>query len=740
MATRSLRLVINVESGQLLPFVDDLTGSSSPRFVVGDNQPIEIYLIKPSSSTAANQTVLPVPPGSVLKTAIGVINKTPTAGEWFLSYDGDETAALSATCTAAELQTALNDLASITSAGGVTVSKLGTQYNITFNNPGDRMAFVSRNESLFPASVIQQQVLQEGTVSASEVVLVNLSVRPIALLDTYTDTPAPAGTVTGGNVYQLSGSYRKAGTYRLQITWTDTEAKSVWTDPIAITDTLSVVSQKIYDAMTFGGWGRDIKIDEGGTLATTVNNWGLAVTLTDAVKWRVDFVKPIYQAAGGATINPYAGKFKLSYGGYETGELDATASATAVQDALNLLSSITSEGGVTVKKDAGQLVRAPNDSPTVTPYRPQNQQFIITFNQPGARTAITVNPLSLYPISTPVVTVQQTGTSTLAGVVTFKLVTDASQPTATLPVIAAINVDELPYLPGKCGVLDLATAEAIAYLGTKESQSAIIEVQLDAGGEIQTICQTQCTVLGQVIADGAYAPQTLENAMSETEANARFVRRDVSQSPTDGEQDVIWSNLGVTTQDGRDVADAITGSNIPTASNPFATMADIGSSSFDQSLNTTDAVEFASVETTAALTSLVAANDTTSITGKTIVSTDSTNILTATPTEITFTGGGLDTVYGWGVVKMDGANLLTATELTFPSSGSYFNATSGIYLADATASITYPDATVQTSAPQASPWSIATGGAGTNLTDADYPHEVTIVIGGTTYAMPARII
>lgn len=767
MATRSLRLVINIENGQLLPFIDDLTGANAPRFVIGDKQPIEIYLVKPSSSTAAPQVVLPVPPGSTIKTAIGVINKTPTAGEWFLSYDGDETEALSATCTAAQLQTALNALASITAIGGVTVSTLGTQFNITFNNPGDRLAFISRNESLFPASVIQQQVLQNGTVSTSEVVLVNLAVRPIALLDTYTDPAAPAGSVSG-NIYQITGSYRKAGTYRLQITWSDTAAKSVWTDPIAVTDSMSTVSQKIFDAMTFGGWGRDIKIDAGGTLATTVNNWGLSVTATDTAKWRVDFVKPVYEIGTGIEINPYAGKFTIGYQGNYTGELDAKATAEQVQTALNGLASIIAAGGVVVKKDEGQMAKAPNDGAMVIPYRPQNQQFIVTFNTPGARDVLVINPLSLYPVTTPEVAVQQIGTGSLAEVVTFKLVTTASKPVATMPVIAAIDVSELPYLPAKCGDLDLGTAEAIAYLGTKESQNAILEVQLDTAGQIQTLCQASCTVLGQVIADAAYAPQTLESAMSETVANARFVRRDTAQSPTDGEQDIIWANLGVTTQDGRDVADAITASSTPTAANPFATIADLPAG-YDQSLNTTNDVSFNAVSVAANLAvggTITASSGWLSVYGSGFdteyrheqISMAGSTVLT--PTALQLDNGNIALNPGQGLLISDGLSTIQveAAQITFPDttqqvtafktdwSGSYqfadisVGASIGPFTQVTGSGITYPDSTSQESAPVVSTGTVIHSGGGGHIDAADYPNEIRIVIGGVTYAMPARIV
>lgn len=701
MATRATRLIVNLETGLLMPSTDGVAGATNPRFVLGDNVPIEIYLVQPSQSGAIPYFTIPFPAGSTVKAAIGSINKNPTDGQWFLSYDGDETEALDAEATATQVQTALNALASITAAGGVVVSKIGTQFNITFNNVGDRLEFISRDESLFPASVIQQQVLQEGSGSAAEVVLVNLAVRPIAYTDSFTSIDAPAGSYTA-NTFELSGNF-KAGTFRLQLTWSDTESHTVWTDPIALNDSPTVISQKIFDALTFNGWGRDLVFARNAQ--RTTNNWGLSITNTNPNKWRADFVAPVYTNPEGDIENAYKGNFRISYNGDETFDLPWNASAATVQSALNALTSVTDEGGLTVGKDEGKLKRSAYQNASDPPTYPYNQQFIITWNQPGDRTAFTVRSLSLYPTTNPLVEVSQNGTVELAEVATIALNTFASEPTVTGPEIVGIDITDLPALPGQKASLNLATAEAIAYLGTATSANATIEIQLEAGEEIQTICQTNCLIQGQVIADGAFAPQTLANALDETVANARFVRRDLEQSPTTGEQDYIWKNLGVNNGEGagNQIAAALSTANTPSSSNSFATLADL-TGGYDQSLNTTDSVTFAGLN----------------------VSTSGIALSTGS---LAVQGSGADSYYTHDLITMQGVNVLTPSTLSLTG-------LLGSLTIDGDSGITFPDTTIQETRVVRE----AQATTATAINQTQYPSEVKVIDNtGTAYWIPARL-
>jgi len=64
----------------------------------------------------------------------------------------------------------------------------------------------------------------------------------------------------------------------------------------------------------------------------------------------------------------------------------------------------------------------------------------------------------------------------------------------------------------------------------------------------------------------------------------------------------------------------------------------------------------------------------------------------------------------------------------------------GIVFGSIGATLTFSDATVQESAPVHSAGTSIHSGGGGHIDVNDYPDEITIVIGGVTYAMPARTI
>jgi hypothetical protein len=242
------------------------------------------------------------------------------------------------------------------------------------------------------------------------------------------------------------------------------------------------------------------------------------------------------------------------------------------------------------------------------------------------------------------------------------------------------------------------TVEAVALLGTNQSVSGVLEVEIEADGEVQTVLQTSCSILGQVIANGAFSNVPLEVPLTETVGDARYLRRDVSQSPTSADLNVIWNNIGLTVGDGSDVAAAISGAASPSGANPLATMADVGAG-YDQSLNTTDAVQFTQLNVS-----------------------DLTNTVSITPTGISLAGSfssGIDAanLYFSNTTLSDasGLNMTGAGQkITFPSTNTLDDITNGI--------------------------SSTAGGAGTNITDIDYPTEVLITVNGVQYAVPARLV
>jgi hypothetical protein len=148
------------------------------------------------------------------------------------------------------------------------------------------------------------------------------------------------------------------------------------------------------------------------------------------------------------------------------------------------------------------------------------------------------------------------------------------------------------------GDISFATSELIAFIGNLASAQASLEISTTAAGLQTTLVQVGCNVSNAVVASGAIGPVPIGTLLTETVANARFIRKDTVDAPSTATQDILWQNLGVTT-DGSDTVAAINGAEGASAGNEFLTSsagnaryALIGSNPFDQSLNTTDSVDF----------------------------------------------------------------------------------------------------------------------------------------------------
>jgi hypothetical protein len=134
--------------------------------------------------------------GQSVRVAIGVTGGKPSSGTFTLTYDGDETSALAYNASAAQVQTALNALDSIDSAGDVTVSAPATGiYRIVFDAVGSRTAITSNCGSLYPSSGAAINVAQEGSGSAQEVIVIRLETMPAAYAELSTSLPAATVTV-----------------------------------------------------------------------------------------------------------------------------------------------------------------------------------------------------------------------------------------------------------------------------------------------------------------------------------------------------------------------------------------------------------------------------------------------------------------------------------------------------------------------------------------------------------------
>jgi len=145
-------IVINVDALSITnPLSQVFGGTGLPDFVLGDDREIDLYLVDASGvyTSASGDSSLTV------ELALVAVAEEPTSGTYTLSYDGDTTSALAYDASAADVETALNALASITYAGGVSlIGNDGGPFMVTFNSNGLRTAITGSSVDLNPASAV----------------------------------------------------------------------------------------------------------------------------------------------------------------------------------------------------------------------------------------------------------------------------------------------------------------------------------------------------------------------------------------------------------------------------------------------------------------------------------------------------------------------------------------------------------------------------------------------------------
>jgi hypothetical protein len=191
----AIKLFIDPKQGLAFGNFAGSSQISNPTFTLGDTAGIEIYLVESTQVANYPRQELPFPVSPGIKVAVGAIDESPLAGTWTMAFGGNTTSAIPFNATAAQLQTALNALASITSAGGVTVSKIGDNYNVAFNQPGVRTELTTNATSLIPLSTAAVAVLQEGTSTKVAISLVHLQRTVAGLATTFTQTEASQITI-----------------------------------------------------------------------------------------------------------------------------------------------------------------------------------------------------------------------------------------------------------------------------------------------------------------------------------------------------------------------------------------------------------------------------------------------------------------------------------------------------------------------------------------------------------------
>lgn len=192
-----LDLLIDVTTGNLLRDNRSAITRAMPPLVQGDIYRLRVAAVKPVRSNPAKLWDYIALPGS-LRAGVGPVGAGATAGTFTLTFGADTTTDLDYDATAAEVQAALNALASIVSAGGVTVTAAqnGGPWQIAFDTAGARDPITADADNLFPLCQLQNYPLREGTVSLTEIQLLVIERQPAALTTSWSSFPAAAVTIT----------------------------------------------------------------------------------------------------------------------------------------------------------------------------------------------------------------------------------------------------------------------------------------------------------------------------------------------------------------------------------------------------------------------------------------------------------------------------------------------------------------------------------------------------------------
>ena len=197
MSANDLNFYLDVPNRRLIrDFFSNLEITPRP-LIQGDTVHLRIIAVEPNIGSDPSRPWRYVTLPTSVYLGIGPVGEGPTLGTFTLTFGADTTSALAYNITAAALQTALNALASITSAGGVDVTGPDAgPFQIVFRSNGSRSAITGNADLLYPLSTIQVYEARAGDASTPEIQVVVIDRQPAALAETFSAIAAPSITIT----------------------------------------------------------------------------------------------------------------------------------------------------------------------------------------------------------------------------------------------------------------------------------------------------------------------------------------------------------------------------------------------------------------------------------------------------------------------------------------------------------------------------------------------------------------
>jgi hypothetical protein len=196
-------LYINLTEQRLV--VNEANGTpQSASFTKGDDGVFNLYFLEATGLLSRPFEVV-AKTGADVKLGIGSRFETPRTGTYTLSFSAETTSDIPAAATAGVLQTELNSLSAISSAGGVSVTgTLEDHFTVRFNSVGTQSAITSDVSQLIPntIAIIDQRIT--GSATQKEVQEIQLRLSPAVFQDTWADidtaiTATLVRTITGSD-------------------------------------------------------------------------------------------------------------------------------------------------------------------------------------------------------------------------------------------------------------------------------------------------------------------------------------------------------------------------------------------------------------------------------------------------------------------------------------------------------------------------------------------------------------
>jgi hypothetical protein len=365
-------LFIDLTNNRLAASETNLAPAAPPVFTKGDNGTFNLYFLQATGVINAPFTVVDRSTTSV-KLGIGSRSLLPETGDYTLTFGANTTAAIPAAATAGQIATALNALASISSAGGVTVTgALDDHFTIRFATAGTRGSFTADVSQVIPDTVAVIDERVAGSATAKEVAEIQLRLTPAVFQSTWTNLST---TVTATIATTVTGSGLQNEIQRLTFSQEPFEGTFRLTFPnIALTSNSTVTAGVFVTSVTHG-----LALNQPITIT------GFDTTITGFTRGQTLFINSIPSVtsflvattAGGTTITTASATAATTAGSIatllrQTDPLPASAVAADIATALQALDSI-GVGGVSVAGIDGEFAditfsggKGFCDQPTIT--------------------------------------------------------------------------------------------------------------------------------------------------------------------------------------------------------------------------------------------------------------------------------------------------------------------------------------------------------------------------------------